>query len=177
MPIQVDDQEHSLELHLPFIKKIINKSFSLVPILIGQPNVLVREKISMILKDYLLQSNTLFIISSDFCHWGKRFDYQPCDPKNEIPIYKFVENLDRRGMDLIEQLDYAGFIKYLENTKNTICGRHPILILLKMIDSSRSEFKFKFCAYAQSSKVQDLGQSSVSYSSGFLTSSNDCPNQ
>lgn len=29
-------------------------------------------------------------------------------------------------------LDSEGFSKYLEETQNTICGRHPIAILLKV---------------------------------------------
>ena len=29
-------------------------------------------------------------------------------------------------------LDSSGFSKYLEETQNTICGRHPIAILLKV---------------------------------------------
>lgn len=33
-------------------------------------------------------------------------------------------------MDLIEQLDPTGFHEYLKQYQNTICGRHPIGVLL-----------------------------------------------
>ena len=37
--------------------------------------------IGEVLGKYLDQANTLFIISSDFCHWGSRFGYNPYDPQ------------------------------------------------------------------------------------------------
>lgn len=46
---------------------------------------------------------TVFIVSSDFCHWGQNFDYyrlHPGTPDNEI--YQSIEKLDREGMSLIE---------------------------------------------------------------------------
>ena len=47
---------------------------------------------------------TLFIVSSDFCHWGEDFDYQFMYPNfTEGEIYKSIEKLDRAGMDLIEK--------------------------------------------------------------------------
>ena len=37
-----------------------------------------------------------------------------------------------QGMDLIEQLDPQGFAAYLKKYSNTICGRHPIAVLLNV---------------------------------------------
>jgi predicted class III extradiol MEMO1 family dioxygenase len=38
---------------------------------------------------------TLFIISSDFCHWGEDFDYTPMNKKYKSnEIYKFITDLD-----------------------------------------------------------------------------------
>ena len=35
-------------------------------------------------------------------------------------------------MDSIAALDVEAFTKYLEETQNTICGRHPIGVLLNV---------------------------------------------
>lgn len=35
-------------------------------------------------------------------------------------------------MDIIEKLDPAGFSDYLKKYGNTICGRHPIGVLLQV---------------------------------------------
>ena len=40
--------------------------------------------------------------------------------------------LTKQGMALIESLDAAGFAAYLKAFKNTICGRHPIAVLLQV---------------------------------------------
>jgi predicted class III extradiol MEMO1 family dioxygenase len=36
-------------------------------------------------------------------------------------------------MDIIEQLNPVGFTEYLRKYGNTICGRHPIGVLLNVI--------------------------------------------
>jgi len=41
-------------------------------------------------------------------------------------------------MKLIENLDADGFHAYLANYKNTICGRHPIGVLLNVSKLSLS---------------------------------------
>ena len=35
-------------------------------------------------------------------------------------------------MDVIEKLDPGGFCEYLRKYRNTICGRHPIGVLLNV---------------------------------------------
>jgi MEMO1 family protein len=72
----------------------------------------------------------LFVISSDFCHWGDNFDYKPIMPEfqNKVPqqIFKSIEALDMAGITLIQNHDLIGFQKYLKDTENTICGERPI---------------------------------------------------
>lgn len=92
---------------------------------------------------YLNESN-FFVISSDFCHWGSRFDYQYYEPE-QGPIFKSIEALDKRGMEIIasqvecnllfmlmESQDVEKFYAYQKKYKNTICGRHPIGVLLQV---------------------------------------------
>lgn len=70
MDEQVDVEEHSLELHLPFIYKIMNgKEFKLVPLLVGHINQKSEEEYAVILKSYFESAKSLFVFSSDFCHW------------------------------------------------------------------------------------------------------------
>jgi hypothetical protein len=76
----------------------------------------------------LEDEETFFVISSDFCHWGKRFGYTYHDPN--VKIHQSIEALDRKGMDIIESLDPQAFTDYIKKYKNTICGRFPIIVLL-----------------------------------------------
>ena len=49
------------------------------------------------------------------------------------PIWQFIEELDKAGMKLIEKNDLKGFMKYIDETGNTICGEHPIKLQEKTI--------------------------------------------
>lgn len=71
---------------------------------------------------YFLDERTLFVVSSDFCHWGDRFQFTH-KYDDEPLIHKSIEKLDRLGMTKIESQSVAAFESYLKETKNTICGR------------------------------------------------------
>lgn len=47
------------------------------------------------LAEYLANPQNLFVISSDFCHWGVRFRYTNYD-ESCGPIYKSIEILDKQ---------------------------------------------------------------------------------
>lgn len=85
-----------------------------------------------------------------------------------IPINKDIENLDRRGMRLIESLDVGAFMEYLEQTKNTICGRNPIVLLLATLEAMEGSARVSFVHYAQSGSVTSEAESSVSYAAGVV---------
>lgn len=57
-------------------------------------------------------------------------------------------------MDLIEKQDPEGFHKYLQETENTICGRHPIAVFLNALKAAKGlETETRFVRYAQSEKA------------------------
>ena len=74
-------------------------------------------------------------------------------------------------MSLIEAEDFKGFTEYIEETQNTICGRHPIQLLLALIEEAKKEglgdFETKFVQYAQSEPVTEKMGCSVSYASSY----------
>lgn len=84
----VDEDEHSLEMHLPYIRHIFKgyvhsstdpylalttrfrrDDLKLVPLIVGHPSGDASAKIVSALEKYWKDSETFFIISSDFCHW------------------------------------------------------------------------------------------------------------
>jgi predicted class III extradiol MEMO1 family dioxygenase len=91
-------------------------------------------------------------------------------------------------MERIETLSLDQFATYLSKTKNTICGRHPIGVLLGMVEDLYPGFErqseqepeveegdikdkapyLKFIHYSQSSQVTDPSDSSVSYAAAYL---------
>ncbi|DAZ94119.1 TPA: hypothetical protein N0F65_008983 [Lagenidium giganteum] len=169
MTLDADEDEHSIEMHLPFIVKVMNgRKFTAVPILVGDTKFKTDAEYGKILAPYFEDDQNLFVISSDFCHWGSRFRFQPHD-STFGEIHKYIEHLDHEGMELIERLDARGFADYLERTGNTICGRHPIAVLLHTINTTQNtKFTLKFVKYAQSSACKRHSDSSVSYASAII---------
>ena len=124
-----------------------------------------------LLAKYLDDPANLFIVSSDFCHWGKRFNYTPWDKSNNLPLHKAIEELDKTGMRIIEAKDPEAFTRYLEQYENTICGRHPIGVFLQTLRRSDSSgMSIAFTRYEQSSACQGYQDSSVSYASAVVFS-------
>jgi len=179
MSLDVDEDEHSIEMHLPYIAYRMpskKNSFTIVPILVGSLSYSNEEVYGKILAPYLADTNNLFIISSDFCHWGSRFSFTYRYPtqNSSTPIFKQIEEMDKEGMSFIERLDVKGFKQYLKSTRNTICGRHPIGVLLNAIvqcSPSWENINIKFVKYAQSNQVKHEKESSVSYASAYLSAS------
>ncbi|CAG8550107.1 3643_t:CDS:2 [Ambispora gerdemannii] len=190
-----DEAEHSIEMHLPYIYKIFESkinSIKIVPVLVGGLSTSQEEFYGRLLSRYLADPNNLFVISSDFCHWGQRFryTYYSSDPnlavklthkskdKLIIPIYQSIENLDRQGMSIIESIDHQEFASYLSKTRNTICGRHPIGVLISAVQEMQKNTnntstmirnpEIRFVHYAQSNQVTDVLDSSVSYASAYV---------
>ena len=67
--------EHSVEVELPFLQAALGH-FCLVPILVGDTDAELERAFAARLAK-LADGRTLFVFSSDFSHYGPRFDYRP----------------------------------------------------------------------------------------------------
>ncbi|KAK3092955.1 hypothetical protein FSP39_009320 [Pinctada imbricata] len=175
MKSSTDEDEHSIEMHLPYIAKVMEScrgQFTVIPVLVGSLSTDKEQMYGAIFSKYLQDPENLFVISSDFCHWGERFHYTFYD-KSCGEVWQSIEALDRMGMETIEKLKPSQFTEYLRKYQNTICGRYPIGVLLNAVNSLQKngnglKMSFKFIKYAQSSKCKSMRDSSVSYASGAL---------
>ncbi|KAL9124294.1 MAG: hypothetical protein Q9217_006362 [Psora testacea] len=191
MSVSTDSAEHSLEMHLPYIFYLLSKRFNpanfppLVPILVGSTNPHTERTYGSLLAPYLADPSNIFIVSSDFCHWGSRFSYTyylpslaslpkdgrslgkreaPSDP----PIYESIARIDKMAMSAIESGSYGAFLSNLRDTGNTVCGRHPIGVVMAAIEILKQEGKltdekgrFRFVRYERSSEVHEARDSSI----------------
>ncbi len=198
MPAHVDENEHSLELHLPYLHRtghrVCGRPLPLVPILVGHTTPAVERAFGGLLAPYLADPANVFVISSDFAHWGLRFQYTYYIPDladvdrgitlraadRHTPTHPTlaasIAAVDRTTLDAIEAGHHAEYLRHLRATGNTVCGRHPIGVVLaarealardRQIDGDESTFRF--IQYARSSECRTVLDSSVSYASGFAT--------
>lgn len=186
MDLETDEDEHSIELQLPFIYYQLARSSpdaKIVPILVGSIQPKQEHRYGCLLAPYLKNPRNRFVVSSDFCHWGRRFSYtyyaEPGQAARHIshsnpaspacPIYVSIEQCDREGMRRIEEGSHEKFIEYLQQTRNTICGRHPISVMLCALAEAEIHQKFHFLHYAQSSLCKEVSDSSVSYATAIVS--------
>ena len=170
-PQSCDVQEHSIEMEMPFLKYIFDKkNFSIIPMVIGDGNLKKNIELGKCLYNLYEDPKTLFVISSDFCHWGKDFDYIYYNKKFKN-IWESTEDLDKQALDIISEMDSQKFDEYIKKTKNTICGKNPITIVLSIIEEYKKKHQdkkisFETAGYSQSEKAKSMNDSSVSYAAG-----------
>ncbi|CAG8312421.1 unnamed protein product [Penicillium salamii] len=228
MPRSVDEDEHSIEMHLPYIHRLLQLQFPdlstseyppLVPIMVGNTSAATEEAFGALLAPYLADSSNAFVISSDFCHWGARFRYtyyvpQAPKPGPQLPLSSDAlpqPELDTSSADLSIEAVSAGrslrqrdrissrdpaihesisafdiatmaaittgsaksFLDVLNRTGNTVCGRHPIGVImaaLQVVTASQptsQQGRFHFLRYERSTDIVAFDDSSVSYVSAF----------
>eukprot|EP00386_Alphamonas_edax_P001356 GDKI01004053.1.p1 GENE.GDKI01004053.1~~GDKI01004053.1.p1 ORF type:complete len:300 (-),score=73.46 GDKI01004053.1:204-1103(-) len=168
LAIDEDQREHSIEMMLPFLAHVMRgRAFTLVPIVVGAVSPALEQQYGRLLARYFQDPGTLFVISSDFSHWGKRFRYTYVKPDcTMLPLNQAIENLDKLGVSYIEKHDNQGFMNYLRIHGNTICGRHAIAILLHCFACFvPGSLQTAFLHYSQSSQVASAHDSCVAYAS------------
>jgi len=156
------DTEWSTENQIPFLQSVL-KNFKIVILLVGEMSEKEREESANLLKKYI-SPDSIFVISSDFTHYGPQHGYVPFKENFKENLYK----LDGGAIDLIVKRDYQEYMKYLDRTQATICGREAIALLVKIIEKEAIEGKK--LAYMTSGDIEgDYEMNSVGYASiGFF---------
>ncbi|NOY81235.1 MAG: AmmeMemoRadiSam system protein B [Kiritimatiellaeota bacterium] len=154
----VHAHEHALEVHLPFVHTVLPEA-TLVPIVCGEMRLEEIREVGAILARQLWLPNTLWIVSSDFTHYGRSFGYVPFT--HDVP--KRLEELDQGAIDRILDADCAGFLQYVEQTGATVCGRIPIALLLAALESIAAEVDLRLIDYTTSGALTHDYRHTVSY--------------
>ncbi len=151
--------EHSLEVELPFIQTLFPK-IPIMPFVCGHIDTNMAKDIAKTLLPFW-NSETLWVISSDFTHYGHQFSYVPFT--EDVP--KNLKKLDFGAIDRILDFDLPGFDGYISKTGATICGRNPIMIMLAAADLAENKglLKTKLIDYTTSGELTGDYKHTVSY--------------
>jgi len=154
--------EHALEVQLPFIQKIL-PDVPLIPVICGHIDDF--QKTVEAFSEYNNEKN-LWIISSDFTHYGRSFNYTPFFED----LDKAIEKLDMQAIKKILDIDPEGFLDFISKTGATICGATPISLLLYSFYKNQEIKKTLLLDYTNSGKLMSDFSHSVSYASiGFFS--------
>ncbi|MFK5894656.1 MAG: AmmeMemoRadiSam system protein B [Pseudomonadota bacterium] len=109
---QAHDQEHCLEVQLPFLQTIIH-DFKLIPIVVGQCDI---NSVANLCRRYINQPGNLIVISTDLSHFME---------------YTSAQQHDQKTSNKIMQLNYN------ELEYNDACGRTPLAGMLQLADQQQ----------------------------------------
>ena len=105
------EQEHSLEVQIPFLQTIIQQ-FKLVPIVVGQCSI---DSVSKLLSRYINNPHDLIVISTDLSHF---LEYSQAKKRDENTSEKIIAFADEAF------------------ASNDACGRIPLAGMLKLAKES-----------------------------------------
>lgn len=133
---QADEGElcdHSLENQLPFLHGIVGEA-GFVPLYVGP---LTTSELNAAAKKLAARAaqGDLIVASSDFTHHGAGYGYQPFPQDGGLP-----DKLRDRALEAFEHigsLDVPLFDRFLAQTGDTICGVHPIRLLMATLHAAR----------------------------------------
>ena len=106
-----DRPEHSIEVQLPFLQRVIGQ-FQLVPIIMGDQSYDACRALGVALAKLVAGTNTLIVASSDLSHYH---------------TYDEAVKLDHKTLKAIEEYDYFDLSRNLELRVWEACGGGPIV--------------------------------------------------
>jgi AmmeMemoRadiSam system protein B len=153
------EKEHSLEVELPLLQHFC-ENFELIPIISGMINEESARSVAMVLKKWW-RKDILWVISSDFTHFGYSFGYVPFSKDVKERLHK----LDLGAVKTIVNKDLRAFCEYLDATGATICGRCAIQILLAVLElvNNREKSGAELVHYCNSGELTSDYSNCVSY--------------
>jgi len=144
-------QEHSLEVQLPFLQFALEE-FTLVPIVMGEQNFSSSTGLGMTLSKILKERNVLIVASSDLSHF---YDHET------------AFKLDSQVVNRVNNLDYNGLSKDLEEKKSEACGMGPMIAVMYASKLAGAKFS-KVLKYKNSGDVTGDKQEVVGYLSAVM---------
>jgi AmmeMemoRadiSam system protein B len=152
------DQEHSLEIELPFLQVALGQ-FKLVPLMMGSQSLPLCRRLAAALVAALrqLQANFLLVASSDLSHF---FDDEE------------ARRLDQETLGFILKLDAAGLARHVERARHLgqplACGSGPIATILEVAQAF-GPIQAHLLKYGTSADVYPHKERVVGYAAVALT--------
>lgn len=128
--------EHALEVHLPFLQRVLT-DFVLVPLVMGDQNYETCRDLGKALARLISDDKTIIVASSDLSH------FHP---------YEEAMQLDDKVITAIREGDYFNLSRNLQSQQWEACGGGPIVALMIAAEALGSA-KATFLKYANSGDV------------------------
>lgn len=145
------DEEHSLEIQLPFLQETLD-NFTILPIMLGHNDQEKCQELANALKQIIKDKTFLIIASSDMYHTHD---------------YETTNKLDNHAISCLESLDLRAIKNEFQANDCTICGKMPILTLIYTL-KQYNDFKIKILHHTTSGDITNEKEPG-NYTVGYLS--------
>lgn len=149
-------REHSLEVELPFLQRLLPAQTRWTLVLVGAGSNWEDNRIVARELRELFEPETLWVVSTDFTHFGRSFGFVPFE--DDVP--EKIRRLDESAIEPILSADAGAFEKIVNATGITICGRNAVDILLHVLPAG---LQGRLLAYENSGHLTGDWSHCVSY--------------
>jgi AmmeMemoRadiSam system protein B len=146
------DEEHSLEIQLPFLQVALTGGFELLPVMINDPSRAACYALAEALTDLLRDRNALLVASTDLSHF-----YDAAT----------AARLDGAVTERVAAFDPEGLLAVLDSGKGQACGGGPtvaVMLAARTLGANRA----KLLKYATSGDITGDYHSVVGYAAAAL---------
>jgi AmmeMemoRadiSam system protein B/AmmeMemoRadiSam system protein A len=143
---QAHEQEHSIEVQLPYLQSVLD-SFELIPVVMGGQDKSTIHLLADALESIQLDERTIMIASSDWQH------YRPASDG-----WKF----DSAGLACFEEFDPERLEKYIELGRVEMCGGGPAVAVMRAAKAKGAD-KVKILKYGDSGDISGDKSNVVGY--------------
>jgi AmmeMemoRadiSam system protein B len=159
-------QEHSLEVQLPFLQFLSKRQpVQIVPLAISTLNFEICKKVGELVATAINESgrDVFILASTDFTHYGRRFyNYAPVGDRPIEKIVKWVYKTDGDLIQKIKQLDGEALLNTVVQERRTMCGHSAVttvLVAARLLGATKGEL----LKYATSYDVRGSADAIVGY--------------
>jgi AmmeMemoRadiSam system protein B len=146
------DEEHSLEIQLPFLQRTLG-DFRLVPLMLENQSYSTVQALSQALTKSLPAQDVLLVASTDLSHFY---------------TYDQAVHLDKRAMADIGRFDAEGFDRDIATGRAEACG-HGAVVTVLLTAKARGADKVTVLRYANSGDVTGDRYQVVGYGAAAIT--------
>ncbi len=150
-----NDQEHSLEIELPFLQRAVEGDFSLIPIMLRDQTREFSQGLGKILAKILIDKSFLMVASSDLSH----FHPEP-----------LANKLDKAVLQAVGNFSPDGLFNLKESGVGQACGLAPIATVLWASQALGADKVTRLC-YSTSAATTGDRSSVVGYGAAVVTRS------
>lgn len=164
------EQEHSIEVQLPFLQYVYGNDFKIVPITVGFADYgMCKDVGAAIAKAVNEQERDVVVLgSTDFIHYGSLYGYTPVGMRPFDRALKWMHDADMSLVEAILALDGEKLVKLVDEKRYTMCGALPVATMIVAAKELGAK-EAKLLKYATSYDTGGTTDLMVGYASILIT--------